>query len=156
MTDRNVCHAVFTLERTYPAAPARVFKAFADIDAKARWFVGPPGWKLIERTLDFRIGGRERAKGSFEGGVVTDYQAVFQDIVPDERIIYSYGMHLDDRRISVSLATVEFKPAGSGTTLILTEQGTFLDGYDDSGSREQGTADLLDKLGAALAQAEAA
>ena len=40
-------------------------------------------------------------------------------------------MHLDDTRISVSLATVELKPAGKGTRLIFTEQGAFLDGYDD-------------------------
>jgi hypothetical protein len=35
--------------------------------------------------------------------------------------------------------------------LIYTEQGVFLDGYDDAGSRERGTRDLFDKLAAALA-----
>jgi len=59
-------------------------------------------------------------------------------------------MHLDAARISVSLATVEFKPAGGGTRLIVTEQGVFLDGYEDKGSREHGTGALLDRLGAAL------
>jgi hypothetical protein len=59
-------------------------------------------------------------------------------------------MHLDDKRISVSLATVELKPAGAGTRLIYTEQGAFLDGYDDAGSREHGTRALLDNLDAAL------
>ncbi|MBV8652023.1 MAG: SRPBCC domain-containing protein, partial [Alphaproteobacteria bacterium] len=75
------------------------------------------------------------------------------DIVPDERIIYSYDMHLDDKRISVSLATIELKPAGAGTRLVFTEQGVFLDGYDDAGSRERGTQGLLDKLGAWLKNA---
>ena len=37
------------------------------------------------------------------------YDARYQDIVPNERIIYSYDMHLDDKRISVSLATVELE-----------------------------------------------
>jgi hypothetical protein len=50
----------------------------------------------------------------------------------------------------VSLATFELKAAGTGTRLILTEQGAFLDGYDDAGSRERGTAGLLDALGASL------
>ena len=59
-------------------------------------------------------------------------------------------MRFDDKRISVSLATVEFKPAGAGTRLIYTEQGAFLDGYDDAGSREHGTRELLNKLDAAL------
>ncbi len=66
-------------------------------------------------------------------------------------------MHLDERRISVSLATVELKPAGAtpdaGTRLIYTEQGAFLDGYDNAGQREHGTRALLDKLGEALRRA---
>ncbi len=33
---------------------------------------------------------------------------------------------------------------------MVTEQGAFLDGYDDAGSREQGTGFLLDRLGASL------
>jgi uncharacterized protein YndB with AHSA1/START domain len=70
--------------------------------------------------------------------------------VQNERIILSYDMHLDEKRISVSLATVEFKPARKGTLLVYTEQGAFLDGFDDAGAREHGTRDLLDKLEAAL------
>jgi len=65
-------------------------------------------------------------------------------------VIYSYEMHLDDRKISVSLATLELKPAGIGTRLVMTEQGAFLDGYDDAGSRERGTNHLLDALGKSL------
>src|SRR5262249_58571865 len=56
-------HATFTIERDYGVAPARVFKAWADPAAKARWFVGPEGWTLIERSHDFRIGGRETVSG---------------------------------------------------------------------------------------------
>ena len=59
-------------------------------------------------------------------------------------------MHLDDTRISVSLATLEFAPDGDGTRLTLTEQGAFLDGYDDDDQRKQGTEWLLDNLGKAL------
>jgi uncharacterized protein YndB with AHSA1/START domain len=70
--------------------------------------------------------------------------------VPDERIVSTYEMHLDETRISVSLATVEFKPEGSGTRLILTEQGAFLDGHDTPAQREHGTGGLLDALGADL------
>jgi uncharacterized protein YndB with AHSA1/START domain len=59
-------------------------------------------------------------------------------------------MHIADKRISVSLATVELTPKDGGTRLTFTEQGAFLDGYDDAGSRERGTGLLLDQLGAAL------
>ncbi|MGH6750266.1 MAG: polyketide cyclase, partial [Methyloceanibacter sp.] len=60
-------------------------------------------------------------------------------------------MQIDGVPISVSLATVEFKPAGKGTLLVITEQGAFLDGYDDAGSRERGTGMLLERLAESLA-----
>jgi uncharacterized protein YndB with AHSA1/START domain len=70
--------------------------------------------------------------------------------VPDQRIVYTYDMHMDDKRISVSLATIELEPAGKGTRLIFTEQGAFLDGYDIPADREHGTGGLLDNLGKEL------
>jgi uncharacterized protein YndB with AHSA1/START domain len=146
-----VVHGAFHLERTYDATPEQVYKALSDETAKNRWFHGPQGWRPIERFMDFRVGGRERARGQFEGGVTTTFDAIYHDIVPRQRIVYTYEMHLDDRKISVSLATLQIEPAGAGRTkLKVCEQGAFLDGYDDAGSREHGTRDLLDKLGASL------
>lgn len=75
------------------------------------------------------------------------WQSFFSsDIVPNERIVLTYDMHLDKTRISVSLLTLEFKPAGAGTKLVLTEQDVFLDGIDSVAARENGTRDLLDNL----------
>lgn len=84
--------------------------------------------------------------------MVSTFEAVYHDVVPDERIVYAYTMHLDARKISVSLATIELKPSGTGTgtRLVMTEQGAYLDGYDDAGSRERGTQFLLDALGRSL------
>ena len=150
---RSVVHASFTLERTYDAPVERVYRALSDQAAKAKWFGGTEGqWRQIERAMDFRVGGRERLKGQWEGGVVSTFDAVYHDIVPSERIVYTYEMHLDEKKISVSLATMQITSAGPGrATLKVTEQGAFLDGYDDAGSRERGTGFLLDKLGASLA-----
>jgi uncharacterized protein YndB with AHSA1/START domain len=150
MDGRSVTHAAFVIERTYAALPARLFAAWADPAAKARWFAGPEDWESGKYELDFRVGGRERASGGPQGGPVHTYEARYQDIVPDQRIVLTYDMHLDDRRISVSLVTVEFRPEGAGTRLVFTEQGAFLDGYDGPAQREQGTRDLLDALGAEL------
>jgi uncharacterized protein YndB with AHSA1/START domain len=148
---RSAVHGAFHLERTYDATADQVYKALSDEAAKSRWFYGPEGWRLIERAMDFRVGGRERLRGGFQGGVTTTFDAIYHDIVPRERIVYTYEMHLDERKISVSLATLQIKPAGQERTkLLVDEQGAFLDGYDDAGARERGTADLLDKLGASL------
>jgi uncharacterized protein YndB with AHSA1/START domain len=150
MKKRSAAHSTFVIERTYPVAPARVFAAWSNLKSKQRWFGGPDEWKRGEHTFDFRVGGKEHLSGGPKGGTVHSFDATYQDIVPDERIVYTYEMHLDDAKISVSLATIEFKAAGKGTQMILTEQGVFLDGYDDAGSREKGTIDLMDKLGASL------
>ena len=152
MTDRSVTHATFTLRRTYPASRRRVYAAFADPARKAAWFNGPEEWGPDDHSFDFRVGGREITRGGPPGGTVHTFNAIYQDIVPEERIIYSYDMHLDDVRISVSVATLEFRQRDEGTELVLTEQGAFLDGYDDAGSREQGTRDLLEALGRYLAE----
>jgi uncharacterized protein YndB with AHSA1/START domain len=88
--------------------------------------------------------------GRLQTGVVTTFDAVYYDVLADERIVYAYEMHLDDRKISVSLATLELKPVGTATRLVMIEQGAFLDGYDDAGSREHGSNYLLDALGRSL------
>ncbi|HTT82414.1 MAG TPA: hypothetical protein VMF67_02940, partial [Rhizomicrobium sp.] len=61
-------------------------------------------------------------------------------------------MHLDDRKISVSLATIEMKAVDARRTMLkITEQGAFLDGFEDAGSRKHGSGLLLDRLAASLA-----
>jgi uncharacterized protein YndB with AHSA1/START domain len=148
---RSVAHATFELRRSYEASIAKVWQALTDQKAKERWFSGPPGrFEVLERKMDVRTGGRERLKGRWEGGVVSTFDAVYHDVVPLERLIYSYEMHLDDKKISVSLATLQLKEEGVKTSLFVTEQGAFLDGYDDAGSREAGTGHLLDALAASL------
>ena len=148
MSERTIEHATFVVERTYEASPAQVFAAWADPAAKGRWF--GPDESTGEYELDFRVGGRELNRGAGPDGELYTYDARYQDIVPAERIVYTYEMHRDETRISVSLATVELKHASDGTQLIYTEQGAFLDGQDKPEYREQGTGGLLDALGAEL------
>ena len=147
--ERSTQHATFVIERTYDASPARVFAAWADPAAKGRWFGGGDD-EAGDYELDFRVGGREFSRGGAPDGEVYAYEARYQDIVPDERIVYTYDMQRDERRISVSLATVELKEEGAATRLIYTEQGAFLDGEDKPEYREEGTGTLLDALGTEL------
>lgn len=75
---RTARHATFVVERLLDAPPARVFSAWADPRAKARWFGGPPGqWAEVVREHEFRVGGRERVVGRFAGtGTVSAFRAV--------------------------------------------------------------------------------
>ncbi|MGZ3423136.1 MAG: SRPBCC family protein [Polyangiales bacterium] len=150
MTKRQAHHDTFVIERTYPSTPARVFAAWSNPKSKARWFVGPDEWTGDGHSLDFRVGGKERVAGGPKGGPVHTYEAVIQDIVPDQRIVSTYVMHIDDTRMSVSIATLELEPAGKGTRMKYTEQAVFLDGTDSVASREEGTRALFDNLEAWL------
>ena len=146
--DHHVTHATFTLERSYPAPPARVFAAWADPAAKASWFTPGPG---SGHELDFRVGGREVATGGPEGGPLMTFETLYRDIVPEQRIVYTSTLSAGADLMTVTLTTVEFTPAeDGGTRLILTEQGAYLDGQEQPAWREQGTADQLDGLAAAL------
>ena len=131
------------MERVCDASPDRTFAAWSDPQAKARWYNGSDG----DYELDFRVGGRERHGGVLPDGREYAYRALFWDIVPGQRIVYTYEMLLDGIRISVSVATAEFKPARDGTRLVFTEHGAFLDGYEIPAQREHGMGSLLDSLG---------
>lgn len=124
MIDRSVTHATFTLERLYPATVARVFAAWADPKTKARWFSTPDA----DRELDFRVGGREANRSRPDSGPSLTFESWYRDIVPDEHIVYTSVLHVGRELAAASLTTVEFCPADEGTRLVLTEQGTFLDG----------------------------
>ena len=150
MTDRTIVHETFVIERTFPASVERVFQAFADREAKVLWFGG--GEAVLERggySLDFRVGGREHLSMA-HGESTYDFDVTYMDIVPDQRIVYSYDMHVDGRRMSASLATIEVWAEGDGTRLVVTEMGAYLDGLDTRAQREHGTIGLMDKLGESL------
>ena len=153
--EMSAVHGTFTIARELPHAPGRVYAAWSDVNAKAAWFSAPTDeWTAVRREMDFRVEGGERLTGRWKSGRVTDFNARYLDIVPQRRIVYAYSMHVDDRKISVSLATIVLEPAQvggrAGTRMTVTEQGAFLDGYDDAGSRERGTGALMDRLASSL------
>ena len=153
MTQSTVSHDTFVIERLYDVPVAEVFRAWADPTLKARWFAGSADALGADYELDFRVGGREANRGGPPGGPIYSYESEYRDIVPEQRIVYTYEMHVDEARMSVSVATVEFRHHNESTQLILTEQGVFLDGHDTVAQREEGTRSLLESLASLLSEA---
>jgi uncharacterized protein YndB with AHSA1/START domain len=149
MSEHSIVHATFTLKRSYPAPVSRVFRAWADPLIKVRWFAGNPS----DYELDFRPGGIERNRAVLDGKQIT-WEALYQEIVHDERIAYTGVLSEDETMATLSLTTVEFVAEGGGTKLVLVEAGAFLDGREQPAWREQGTADWLDALGRHLADGQ--
>jgi uncharacterized protein YndB with AHSA1/START domain len=152
----SVTHATFVIERTYDAAPEKVFAACADPAKKRRWFVEGEGWHIDKFEMDFRPGGIEASVFRFGNGPQGRNDTVYLDIVENRRIVSAYTMTIGANRISASLATIEFEPAGAGTRLTYTEQGAFLDGHDNAAQRESGCRELLEALAAELGRQAAA
>lgn len=152
----TVAHGTFTVERRYDASPARVFRAHSDPVAFRRWFADGEGWTIHRWEHDFRVGGHIHGRFRFgdESNDTWFNDTDYLDIVQDQRIILSYVMGRmvgdEKQRASASLATTELVADGSGTRLIYTEQGAFLEGADDIVGREQGCAEMLDALGCEL------
>ena len=122
MTARSAQHGTIRLERRYKAAPARVFAAWAEPRARAKWDV-PGRWVIAEQSFDFREGGRERKRFGPRDDPRLVADTLYLDIVPDRRIVFSYsmtsrGMPIDTRpsadlpvSISLSKRFSTFTPA---------------------------------------------
>lgn len=143
---KPVVHSTFRLERVYEATPERVFQAFSDPEVKRRWLIEGEGFEVFDYQPDFKIGGREFSRFRFEGYPEMINETIYQDIVPNERIVFCYRMAMDGVPMSASLTTIEFIREDGGTRLIHTEQGAYLDGSDDGTGREEGTRGLLEIL----------
>ena len=139
----DVTHSTFTLERRYPAPVQRVFAAWATPEARKRWMA-----QGAEHAQDFVVGGLETVKGFDEEGRTLTYEARYTDIVADERILTTSTLHAGDQLSTVSVTSVEFRAAGAGTVVVVTEHGVYLPGQEQPEWREQGTAQQLDTLAA--------
>jgi uncharacterized protein YndB with AHSA1/START domain len=130
--------------------PERVFAAFAQPASKRRWYA-EGDHEIKEYELDFRVGGSERFRYSFKqghsiAGSEIANESCYQEIVPEKRIVWTTKMTLNGKPIVVTLATIELVPAGSGTDLIMTNQGAFIEWPGGPEMIEEGWRGLLNRL----------
>jgi uncharacterized protein YndB with AHSA1/START domain len=164
MQQPTVNHSTFTLERSFPATPERVFSAFSDPAKKIRWYADGRNMEVLEFTMDFRVGGHDctryqTAKESPLQGVVLRYDTHYLEIQPGRRIVIGYTAGRETAGVNVpfsaSLATFELMPTDTGTDLLFTEQSAFFENADGPEWRKQGWTSLLNKVADFLSEAPA-
>jgi uncharacterized protein YndB with AHSA1/START domain len=134
-----------TVKRRFKAPPAKAFSAWIDPEKIARWF-GPPGSKVAEAKFDARVGGQYVILAVAENGDEFHVSGMVKEIIPNERLVYSWAWRGTPDR--VSLVTLTFKPDGDGTLVTLLHEQFFDESARDRHS--QGWNYVLDKLEAIL------
>ncbi len=113
----NAVAPSLTLVRRMKAPPARVFAAWIDPAVMAQWF-GPHHTQVEEAEADARVGGTFRVVLREDNGARHQVGGTYQEIVPQERLVFSWAWHSTPER--VSRVTVQFRPVPEGTEVTLT------------------------------------
>lgn len=110
------------LHRIFKAKPERVFKAFIDPDAMAKW-LPPNGFTGKVHEMDARVGGRYRMSfTNFSTGSSHAFGGEFLELVENERIRYTDKFE-DPNMPGEMQTTVTVKSVSVGTELHVEQTG---------------------------------
>jgi uncharacterized protein YndB with AHSA1/START domain len=132
-----------TLKRRLNASPEKVYAAWTNPQKITRRFAPSsvkPGSE--QASIDARVGGRYRLSFSKEDGEYYEVGGVYREVVPNQRLVFSWAWHSTAER--ESLVTVTLKPDGGGTLLTLHHEQLFDQAARDS--HEQGWTGMFDNL----------
>jgi len=134
------------LERRYPVAPEKVWRAWTDPKALGQWFRPDASFSIPVAEADVRVGGRFRVLMVDAKGEEFDLCGVYREVVPVRKLVMTWGWK--NQPGHESLVSVTFRPSNRGTQLELRHEG-YLD-FDNQPTHEQGWNGALDKLGQLL------
>ncbi|MGQ4659568.1 SRPBCC domain-containing protein [Lysobacter sp. F6437] len=109
------------LHRVLNAPPERVYRAFIDADALAKW-LPPNGFTCKVHQLDARVGGTYRMSfTNFSTGNEQGFGGTYQELVTGERIRYTD--RFDDPNLPGEMTTtITFKAVSCGTELQVVQE----------------------------------
>ncbi|HEY2092965.1 MAG TPA: SRPBCC family protein [Thermoanaerobaculia bacterium] len=110
------------LHRVLRTKPEKVFRAFLDADAMAKW-LPPHGFTGRVHELDARVGGRYRMSfTNFGSGSSHSFGGEYLELVPNERIRHTD--EFDDPNLPGRMVTtISLKPVSFGTDLTVVQEG---------------------------------
>ena len=131
------------IRRVYEAPVAAVWAAWTDPEQMKQWMGPNDAPRESEVTTDVRVGGRYRIVMHSPDGETHRVVGVYREVVLNKRLVYTWAWESTPER--ESLVTVEFKPSGDGTEVVLAHQR-----FADREARDkhlQGWIVCLDRLG---------
>ncbi|KRH98571.1 SRPBCC family protein [Curvibacter sp. PAE-UM] len=110
------------LHRVLRAPPERIYRAFLDPDAMAKW-LPPHGFTGKVHQMDARVGGSFRMSfTNFGNGQSHSFGGKYLELVPGERIVHTDSF--DDPNLPGEMrVTVTFKAVFCGTELNVVQEG---------------------------------
>jgi uncharacterized protein YndB with AHSA1/START domain len=110
------------LHRVIAAKPEKVYRAFLDADAKARW-LPPNGFTGKVHSMDAKVGGKYKMSfTNFTTGKSHGFGGEYRELVPHERLRYTDVF--DDPNLPGEIqVTVTLKQVSVGTELTIVQEG---------------------------------
>ena len=110
------------LHRVFRAKPERVYRAFLNADAMAKW-LAPYGFTCKVHHMDATVGGTFKMSfTNFATGHGHSFGGEYRELVPNERI--SYTDKFDDPNLPGEMeTTVSLVPVSCGTELNVVQNG---------------------------------
>ena len=143
MEQRLATKPSLALQRHYPVAPEKVWRAWTDAEAVKRWWGPGPGEPVSLAELDVRVGGRFRIVFGGPDGKMHECAGVYQEVVPNRKLVFTWHWpNSTPERISV--VTIEFHGSPAGTDLVFKHEQLFDEKARDDHKR--GWSASLDKL----------
>jgi uncharacterized protein YndB with AHSA1/START domain len=110
------------LHRVLTASPEKIYRAFLEPDALARW-LAPNGFTAKVHHLDARVGGTFKMSfTNFGTGTTTNFGGEYLELVPGERLRYT-DVFDDPNLPGVMTVTVTLKKVSVGTELTARQEG---------------------------------
>lgn len=150
----SVKHNTIVIERKFNADVKSTFATWRETKALAKWYLpGDATWSSQFHEHDFRVGGRKHLSFGPKGEEPYSEDCRYEDIIENERIVFTMTVLQRSKALSASLITAEFASVGSQTQITMTEQMAALDGLDSSDERTAGWHEVFDRLGPFLTAA---
>jgi uncharacterized protein YndB with AHSA1/START domain len=139
-------HSTIAMARTYDAPVSEVFAAFVDPEDRGRIFSGTDELTVSYEQADLRVGGVDFFRLGRGDDLRFRGQAIYHDVVPERRIVYTDVVSLGESPAWIAAATLEFTPLDQRTQVKLTVQAIGLDGAEALESVSGRYGGLLDNL----------